>query len=204
VDADPTDVNNIYPLALAYLTAGPTEKPLDGLWFIARAANLISDPKAKADVIKFGKSKYVKYHGPRMAGTNCWPRPRRRRYLLPISPLSNTFLPLRPTSVPIWSRRKRSRRCPLPSGSYASRGRPEDSEKVWNALNGKPLAMVGHIISIDSPKNLKLAGSQDDIDAKRADIDLTMTAAIPARQMRRPIPTFSSKERQSLTCPSPS
>jgi len=32
--------------------------------------------------------------------------------------------------------------------------------------------MVGHIISIDSPKNLKLAGSQDDIDRKAADIDL--------------------------------
>ena len=63
VEADPTDVNNIYPLALAYLTPGPTEKALDGLFFIARAANLIADPKAKADVIKFGKSKYVKYHG---------------------------------------------------------------------------------------------------------------------------------------------
>jgi hypothetical protein len=30
---------------------------------------------------------------------------------------------------------------------------------------------------------LQLAGSQDDIDAKRADIDLTMSAAIPAAKM---------------------
>ena len=43
--------------------------------------------------------------------------------------------------------------------------------------------MQAHIMSIDSAKELKLAGSSDDIDAKRADIGLTMTAAIPKLQM---------------------
>jgi len=36
---------------------------------------------------------------------------------------------------------------------------------------------------VDSETNIKLAGSQDDIDAKRADIDLTMAAKIPAKLM---------------------
>jgi len=36
--------------------------------------------------------------------------------------------------------------------------------------------MVAHVIAIESTSKLQLAGSQDDIDAKRADIDLTMTA----------------------------
>jgi len=67
-----------------------------------------------------------------------------------------------------------------------SDGTPEDAEKVWTTLKGKPLQMVAHIISIDSSgkaTKLTLAGSSDDVDAKRADIDLTMTAAIPAKQM---------------------
>lgn len=67
-----------------------------------------------------------------------------------------------------------------------SEGTPEDAEKVWGALKGKPLQMVGHIISIDSsgkPTKLTLAGSSDDIDVKKADIDLTMSAAIPAKEM---------------------
>ncbi|MFI5105533.1 MAG: hypothetical protein ACHP79_11465, partial [Terriglobales bacterium] len=64
-----------------------------------------------------------------------------------------------------------------------SEGSPEDADKVWSTLKGKPLQMVAHVISIDSSKQLKLAGSSDDVDAKRADIDLTMTAGIPARQM---------------------
>jgi hypothetical protein len=43
--------------------------------------------------------------------------------------------------------------------------------------------MVAQVMEIASSTNLKLAGSSDDIDAKRPDIDLTMTAAIPAKLM---------------------
>jgi hypothetical protein len=47
--------------------------------------------------------------------------------------------------------------------------------------------MVAHVISVDATSKtatkLMLSGSQDDIDAKRADIDLTMSAAIPAKDM---------------------
>ena len=31
-----------------------------------------------------------------------------------------------------------------------SEGTPEDAEKVWSVLKGKPLQMVAHIISIDA------------------------------------------------------
>jgi len=51
-----------------------------------------------------------------------------------------------------------------------SDGKPEDAENVWTVLKGKPLQMVAHVISIESPKQLKLCRYQDDIDAKRADI----------------------------------
>ena len=67
-----------------------------------------------------------------------------------------------------------------------SEGNPADAEKVWSTLKGKPLQMLAHIISIDTSARatkLMLAGSADDIEAKRADIDLTMTAAIPTKQM---------------------
>jgi hypothetical protein len=68
-----------------------------------------------------------------------------------------------------------------------SEGKPEDAEKVWTVLKGKPLQMVAHVISIDTSSKtatkLQLAGSADDVEAKRADIDLTMSAAIPAKSM---------------------
>jgi hypothetical protein len=186
VDAEPTDVSNIYPLALAYLTAGPTEKPLDGLFFIARAANLIADPKGKADVVKFGKSKYVKYHGSEEGWNDLLTMT--ATTTLPPADLSakiTQYVPPTPADqcADIVKTKKVG---DMPFAEWQlclSEGRPEDVDKVWTALNGTPVRMIGHIISIDSPKSLKLAGSSDDIDAKRFDIDLTMLAAIPARQM---------------------
>ena len=46
VEADPNNVENVYPLALAYLTATPSDD-VNGLFFIARAANLVTDPKGQ-------------------------------------------------------------------------------------------------------------------------------------------------------------
>src|ERR1035441_9213739 len=62
VEGDPTNLRDVYPLALAYLTPGPTEKDLDGIYFIARAANL-AQGDGKVKIALFGKSKYNKYHG---------------------------------------------------------------------------------------------------------------------------------------------
>ena len=41
VEADPNNVENVYPLALSYLTATPPDD-VNGLFFIARAANLVT------------------------------------------------------------------------------------------------------------------------------------------------------------------
>jgi len=62
VEAYPTNVENVYPLALAYLTATPPDD-VNGLFFIARAANLVSDPRGRDSIIKFGRGRYQKYHG---------------------------------------------------------------------------------------------------------------------------------------------
>jgi len=53
---------------------------------------------------------------------------------------------------------------------------------VWNAIKGVPLQMQGVVLKA-SPTKLEIAGSVDDIDQKRSDIDLEMSGAIPARLM---------------------
>ncbi|MFY9560841.1 MAG: hypothetical protein WAQ52_11455 [Terriglobales bacterium] len=184
VEGDPTDVNNIYPLALAYLTPGPAEKPVDGLFFIARAANLIPDPKGKADVTKFGRSKYVKYHG----AEDGWNELLAQTATTTLPPAGFTikqYIPPTPAeqAADLVKTKKVQEMSFAEWQLVLSEGGPEDADKVWSVLKGKPLQMVAHIISIDSSSSLKLAGSSDDVEAKRADIDLTMAAAIPARQM---------------------
>ena len=187
VEADPANLLNVYDLALAYLAPGPAEKDLDGLFFIARAVNL-AQGTGKDQIAKFGKSKYNKYHG----SEEGWSQLLAQTATTTLPPANFTikqYVP--PTPAEQAAALVKSKK--VEEMSFAewqlvlSEGAPEDAEKVWSVLKGKPLQMVAHIISIDSSSKtatkLQLAGSQDDIDAKRADIDLTMGAAIPAKQM---------------------
>jgi len=187
VEADPTNLVEVYHLALAYLAPGPTEKDVEGLFFIARAVNLQTGAGRDA-IAKFGKSKYNKYHGSEEGWTDL------------VAQTASTQLPsadftikkyVPPTPAEQAAALVKTKK--IEEMSFAewqmvlSEGTPEDADKVWSVLKGKPLQMVGHIITIDASSKaatkLMLAGSSDDIDAKKADIDLTMSAAIPAKDM---------------------
>ena len=62
-------------------------------------------------------------------------------------------------------------------------GTQADQDTVWNTLKGKNLQMAEvQVISASSTK-LELAASVDDIDQKRADIELSFPAPIPARMV---------------------
>ena len=87
-----------------------------------------------------------------------------------------------------------------------SDGAPDASEKVWSTLKGKPLQMQAHIISIDATgkaTKLMLAGSEDDIEAKKADIDLTMSAAIPKKDMPKEDTDFQFQGTPTSFTPKP-
>jgi tetratricopeptide (TPR) repeat protein len=186
VEGDPTNLRDVYPLALAYLAPGPTEKDLDGLFFIARAANL-AQGAGKDQIAKFGKSKYNKYHGSEEGWSNVLALTATTT-LPPADFTIKQYVPPTPAeqAADLVKSKKVAEMNFAEWQMVLSEGTPEDADKVWSVLKGKPLQMGAHIISIDSSgkaTRLTLAGSSDDVDAKRADIDLTMTAAIPAKQM---------------------
>ena len=183
VEGDPTNLRDVYPLALAYMAPGPTEKDVDGLFFIARAANL-AQGAGKDQIAKFGKSKYTKYHGSD-EGWNDVLAKTATTTLPPSDFAIKQYIP--PTPADQCADLVKSKK--VEEMSFAewelclSEGKQEDSDKVWTTLKGKPLRMVAQVMSIDSSKLLKLAGSSDDIDAKRSDIELNFAAAIPKAQL---------------------
>ena len=61
-----------------------------------------------------------------------------------------------------------------------SSGNAQASDAVWSVIKDKPVKLVANVISA-SPSKLTLAGSADDIDDKKADINLTMTKPLPAK-----------------------
>jgi tetratricopeptide (TPR) repeat protein len=202
VEADPNNVENVYPLALASLTGTPTDD-VNGLFFIARAANLISDPKGKADVTKFGHSKYKTYHG----SDQGWNELLALTATTPLPPAGFTITKYVPPT-PAEQAADLVKNKPSKEMTFAewelvlSAGKPEDAEKVWSAIKGVPLQMEGQVIKA-STTELQIAASQDDIDQKRADIVLTMTGTIPPKLMPRDGSTLDFEGTPVSYTPSP-
>jgi tetratricopeptide (TPR) repeat protein len=183
VESAPNDVTVVYPLSSAYLKQNPIDY-VNGLWFTARAANLAPTPQGQQQIEKYGASQYRKYHG----SDQGWSELMAQTKSTPFPPAGFTitqYVPPTPAeqAADIVKTKKVEEMSFAEWELVLSEGKPEDVDKVWSVLKGKPLQMVAQVLEIASPTNLKLAGSSDDIEAKRADIDLTMTAAIPARLM---------------------
>ncbi|HVM91558.1 MAG TPA: bacterial transcriptional activator domain-containing protein [Terriglobales bacterium] len=208
---DANSLRDVYPLALAYLTppicpppaptgadaaqAAPATPPpagcsdaakeTAGLFYIARATAL-AQGAGKTQIGKFGQSKYNKFHG----GTDGWDDlvAKAGTATTPAGITITQYVPPTPAQqcADLLKSKKVEEMAFAEWQLCLSEGNPPDAEKVWTTLKGKPLVMQAHIISIDAAvkaTKLMLAGSEDDIEAKKADIDLTMAAAIPKKDM---------------------
>jgi len=183
VEGDPNNVENVYPLALSYLTATPPDD-VNGLFFIARAANLVSDPKGKDSIVKFGHNRYVKYHGSEQG----WDDLLTLTKSTPVPPAGFTiaqYVPPTPAqqAAELVKTKKPEEMSFAEWELVLSEAAPEDQERVWTALKGKNLQMAEVQVISATPTKLELAASVDDIDQKRADIELAFPGPIPARSL---------------------
>ena len=202
VEADPNNLENVYPLALAYLTATPADD-VNGLFFIARAASLAKDPAGKDQITKFGVSRYRKYHGSEQG----WNEMLAMAATTPLPPPNFTISQYTPPTPKQQAHDLVTSKAPKDM-SFAewelilSAGDAQDAEKVWNAIKGVSLQMEGQVIKASSTK-LEIAGSQDDIEQRRADVELTMTGPIPARLMPKDGSTLDFEGTPVSYTPSP-
>jgi hypothetical protein len=81
-------------------------------------------------------------------------------------------------------------------------GNQDAATKVWNDLKDKPIKIEGKLIS-GSPTKLMIAGSYDDIQANKADIELTMANPIPTRQVPKDGATVDFQGNPTTYEPSP-
>ncbi|HEX9544743.1 MAG TPA: hypothetical protein VF955_06130, partial [Pyrinomonadaceae bacterium] len=182
VEADPNNLRDVYPLALAYLTATPPDS-LNGLFFIARAANLAAGSPAQAQITTYGQKQYTKYHGSDQGWTDVLAQAKANPLPPPGFSITQYVPPTPAQQAADLVKAKQPKDMSFGEWELVlSAGKPEDAAAVWNAIKGVPLQMQGQVIKA-SPTKLEIAGSVDDIDQKRADIILTMSGAIPARMM---------------------
>jgi hypothetical protein len=202
VEGDPNDIRNVYPLALADLTGTPPNT-VEGLFFIARAANLAAGSPGEKQITSYGKSQYTKYHGSDQGWTDVLAAAKDN----PMPPQGFTVTQYVPPTPAQQAADLVKTKTPKDM-SFAewelvlSAGAQADADKVWTAIKGVSLQMEGVVIEAGATQ-LKIAGSQDDIDQKRADIVLNMTGTIPARLMPKEGATLDFEGTPDSYTPSP-
>jgi tetratricopeptide (TPR) repeat protein len=186
-DANPQDFSVIYPLALAYWPDPkvPTPTPdnsLNSIWYAARAS-AIAPAQAQAQIEKYARSLYVRYHG----GDDGWPDVLAKAKAGTAAPPDLATL-IKPAPTPADQAHKMVQDTTPDKMDFATwefvltNGSQEDQDTVWNAIKGKAVQMVGTVISTE-PETFMIAGSSDDIDAKKPDITLKFEEKIPAKMI---------------------
>jgi len=179
VQASPTNFADVYPLALAHLEKSPPD--VQGLFWIARAVTLAPSPDAKANVDKFGKNRYTRYHG----SDQGWAELVAAAAQAQAPPANFTVAP---APSPADQAREMVGSKDVKQMSFAewqfilSSGNQEAADKVWTTIQGQPLQLVAQVISSSASK-IELAATVDDIEAKRADVALTLKAPLAARRV---------------------
>ena len=179
VEADPNNADNVYPLAVALLPPSTPADEVNGLFFIARAANLVTDPAGKEQVKKFGRSKYMRYHG----GEDGWNELLAKTAT---TPLPTPDFTIKPAPSPAEQAHAMAIATAPEKMDFAqwefilSNGSQADQDLVWNAIKGKAVQLQGTVIQ-GTATEFEIAGSLDDIEAKKADIKLTFEAPVPAK-----------------------
>jgi tetratricopeptide (TPR) repeat protein len=183
VQANPNDMSNVYPLAASYLEATPTN-PL-GFWYIARAAALAAQaPAQQAQILKYGKARYIRYHG----DVDGWDALLQQAAAQPAPPAGFT---VKPAPTPAEQAGILVQSTPVNKMTFdqiqmiLTSGNQQAADKVWGDLKDKPTTFVAKVVSATATK-LSLAATYDDGEKNIADVEMTMTAAIPARLVPKP------------------
>jgi hypothetical protein len=180
VEANPPDSEKdlglIYPLALSYLSQKPTDYQ-NGVWWAARAA-AVAPAANEPGLEKYAKSQYMKYH----QGDDGWDT------VFSAAKAGGAQVPIPAPPTPADQAHKMIADTPPDKMDFATwefvltNGSQADQDQVWNAIKGKAVQMNGTIISTE-PDTFQIAGSSDDIDAKKADITLKFEDKVPAKMI---------------------
>ena len=196
VDANPTDFSVVYPLALAYLGQTPPDYQ-NGIWFAARAAAVAPAANA-AGIEKYARSQYVKFH----AGDDGWAD------VLGAAKANAAQVAVKPAPTPAEQchamvASKKPEEMNFAEWQFAfTNCSQEDQDMVWNAIKGKAVQMNGTVIST-SPTEFMIAGSSDDIDAKKADITLKFEDKVPVRMIPKDGASFDFQGEPASYTPNP-
>jgi len=195
-DGTPQDFSIIYPLALAYLGQTPPDYQ-NGIWFAARAA-AIAPAQAQPQIEKYARSQYVKFH----SADDGWAD------VLAAAKANAPQVAIKPAPTPAEQAHAMAIATPPDKMDFAQwefilgNGAQADQDLVWNAIKGKAVQLNGTVIKATATE-FDIAGSLDDIDAKKTDITLTFESPIPASRIPKEGTSMDFQGEPSAYTPNP-
>jgi tetratricopeptide (TPR) repeat protein len=187
VDSSPDfqkDFSVVYPLALAY--AGPTPPdpnltpdPINAIWFAGRASVVAPNAQYQQSIEKYARGLYVKYH----AGDDGWADVLAQIKANPVQPAGFTIKPAPTPPEQAHAMAIATDPAKMDFGQWEfilSNGSQADQDLVWNAIKGKAVQLQGTVIKATATE-FDIAGSLDDIEAKKVDITLTFEDKVPLK-----------------------
>src|ERR1041385_4964179 len=177
-DANPTDFSLVYPTALAFISSNPPDL-LNGIWYAGRAS-AVAPPNYQAQIEKYAKAQYVKFHG----GDDGWAEVLAQIKAGTTPPEGG--LQIKPAPTPAEQAHNLVTTKKPEEMDFAewqlvlTKGSQEDANIVWNGIKGESRECQALLLKASST-SLDLAASLDDIDAKKKDVELTMSGEIPAK-----------------------
>jgi hypothetical protein len=200
VEANPPDSQKdlalLYPLALAYLQQNPPDYQ-NGIWYAARAA-AAAPPQSQPGLEKYAHSQYVKYH----QGEDGWDT------VYSAAKAGGPQAPIPPPPTPADQAHEMVTKTPPDKMDFATwefvltNGNQTDQDTVWNAIKGKAVQMNGVVMSTE-PDQFMIAGSSDDIEAKKPDITLKFADKVPAKLIPKDGASFDFQGEPASYTPNP-
>ena len=179
------NIADLYPLATADLEAKPMNPA--GFWFIVKAAGLAGG--SSQQILDYGKKKYIRYHGSEQGWDQLVADAKASSSIMP--PAGFTVAPAPPPPSPAEQAADLVKSKTPVQMSFAewelvlSSGNQQATDTVWTAIKDKAVKLQASVISATAT-SVQLAGSDDDIEAKKTDITLTMAKPIPSRLIPQP------------------
>jgi hypothetical protein len=179
-ESQPT-IADVYPLAQADLEAKPMNP--EGFWFIIKASQM-AQGDGQQQILEYGRKKYVRYHGKEDGWSDLVAQAKASSSIMPPAGFTVAAAPPPPSPAEQAAdlvKKKDPAKMDFSEWQLVlSSGNQQAAETVWNAIKDKALRFSALVITA-SPSKVTLAGSSDDIDAKTADITLTLEKPLPTK-----------------------
>jgi hypothetical protein len=198
------NIMDIYPLATADLEAKPMNP--EGFWFIVKASQL-AQGAGQQQILDYGRKKYIRYHGSEDGWNDLVKQAQASSSLLPPSGFTVAAAPPPPSPAEQAADLVKSKDPKKMSFAewelVLSSGNQQAADTVWNAIKDKTIGLADNVVISATATKVMLAGSDDDIEAKKADIALTMEKPLPTKFVPAPDSKMSFQGTVSSYTPSP-